>query len=78
MWKARPYHIKKGAWCPYCQCWDVNEEKCRFILESLTGTTFPKDWDSITPYQLERNIVAALIIVLGVIINLQIQTSYRK
>jgi hypothetical protein len=41
-WKATPDSIKnKNSWCPKCNSF-VNEEKCRFILQSLTGKSFPK------------------------------------
>lgn len=40
-WQATPDSVKHGSWCPYCGT-HFNEEKCRFILESLTGLSFPK------------------------------------
>ncbi|WP_339176926.1 zinc-ribbon domain-containing protein [Paenibacillus sp. FSL R5-0701] len=41
---ATPYSIEKGSWCPKCNNNSVffNEEKCRFILESLTQKKFYK------------------------------------
>jgi len=41
VWSATPANIKKGKWCPNCKS-GHNEERCRFILEQLTGKTFLK------------------------------------
>jgi hypothetical protein len=40
-WKALPCNISQGKWCPYCKS-GKNEERCRFILEQLTGFQFLK------------------------------------
>lgn len=42
-WLAVPDHIKNGTKCPQCHS-HVNEEKCRFILESMTREKFPSNW----------------------------------
>ena len=38
-WWSQPSNIKLGRWCPVCKGY-INEEKCRFILESLTQKKF--------------------------------------
>jgi len=40
-WPATPNRIQQGDGCPYCHTF-VSEEKCRYILESLTGFKFVK------------------------------------
>lgn len=40
-WEAIPCNISQGKWCPYCKS-GKNEERCRFILEQLTGFIFLK------------------------------------
>ena len=40
-WWAKPAIIKRGSWCPKCKG-NINEEKCRFIFESLIGEPFPR------------------------------------
>lgn len=40
-WKASVASILRGSWCPTCRNY-YTEEKCRFIIESLTGERFPK------------------------------------
>lgn len=40
-WDALPCNISQGKWCPYCKS-GKNEERCRFILEQLTGFIFLK------------------------------------
>ena len=40
-WITTAFHIRRGANCRYCTT-PLNEEKCRFIFESLTTTKFPK------------------------------------
>ena len=39
--KITPDHIKRGQFCPGCSRF-VSEQKCREILESLTGEKFEK------------------------------------
>ncbi len=42
-WKALPSNVKRGQWCPTCSKRNrPSEEKCRIILERLTGNKFPK------------------------------------
>ncbi|OAS21362.1 hypothetical protein A8708_31330 [Paenibacillus oryzisoli] len=42
-WTATPDSIKnRESWCPHCQI-NINEEKCRFILQTFTGKSFPKN-----------------------------------
>lgn len=40
-WRATYSSIKAGSWCPRCSG-RINEEKCRFIIERLTGYKFNK------------------------------------
>ncbi|WP_423798172.1 zinc-ribbon domain-containing protein [Neobacillus sp. SAB-20_R2A] len=40
-WEATPDNVKRGSWCPTCKIF-INEEKCRFIVQNLTGKSFPK------------------------------------
>ncbi len=40
-WSALPCNISRGKWCPYCKS-GRSEERCRFILEQLTGLQFLK------------------------------------
>ncbi len=40
-WKAKPYHILKGHWCPVCSA-GVSERICRALLERITRVRFPK------------------------------------
>lgn len=40
-WSAPYYSIYSGTWCPRCTG-RLNEEKCRFIFEKLTGLDFNK------------------------------------
>lgn len=42
-WMTAPYHIQNGTKCPHCHS-NINEAKCRFIIESMTGESFPSDW----------------------------------
>lgn len=41
-WRCGPWGIRSGSWCPYCQ-WFFNEEKCRHIIQHLTGFSFPRN-----------------------------------
>src|SRR3990167_1271193 len=50
-WGTSMMQIKKNRWCPYCTLY-VCEEKCRLILEELTGEKFPKS-RKILPNNLE-------------------------
>lgn len=43
--QSTPQSVQRGAWCPNCASNNTlffNEEKCRFILESLLQKKFPK------------------------------------
>ena len=51
-WNAKPNVIKTGSWCPYCQ-WNINEEKCRYILEYLLKVTFPRNRTLLTGFELD-------------------------
>lgn len=51
-WDAIPAQIKKGHWCPYCNARNLSEEKCRYILQSLTGHFFKKT-QTVLPERLE-------------------------
>ncbi len=53
-WNAIPRSIIKGSWCPSCNCfYTVNEEKCRFIFQSLLRLDFSKDNQTIKPLELD-------------------------
>jgi len=41
IWDAVPSSVKQGHWCPQCSSF-YSEEKCRFIIEYLTGKRFSK------------------------------------
>ena len=41
IWKAAPYSIKSGKWCPYCNS-SISEEICRSVLEKIFNSKFPK------------------------------------
>lgn len=44
LWKAPPDRIVQGKWCPKCaKRKHFTEEKCRFIVEQLTGLKFPSN-----------------------------------
>lgn len=49
--EANYNNVRAGKWCPKCRT-NYNEDKCRFILEKLTGHSFPKRRD-ILPNNLE-------------------------
>src|SRR5260370_26543427 len=40
-WKAKPYHVLTGHWCPICSS-GVSERICRAMVERMTGVRFPK------------------------------------
>lgn len=46
-WITTPSHIKDGTRCPKCST-NINEERCRFIFESLTGYKFPSAWNELS------------------------------
>jgi len=51
-WPAKPNVIKTGSWCPYCQ-WNINEEKCRYLLEYLLKVTFPRNRTLLAGFELD-------------------------
>lgn len=51
IWEAIPSSIQQGSWCPICH--RTNENKCRFILEQLLNTPFPKTRKIIPPFELD-------------------------
>lgn len=40
---ALPQDVQRGHWCPRCASLHINESKCRFIFEYLTGFSFQKN-----------------------------------
>ncbi len=43
-WSAPPVRILRGSWCPRCaKCKHFTEEKCRHIIEQMTGLQFPSN-----------------------------------
>lgn len=49
---AIPKHVLNGHWCPNCTTY-LNEQRCRFILESLFETKFVKDHSVLDGYELD-------------------------
>lgn len=47
-----PKHIINGHWCPNCTNY-LNEERCRFILETLFDTKFIKNRTVLNGYELD-------------------------
>ncbi len=41
VWNAIPSSVMAGSWCPQCKN-HTQEEKCRYVLEEITGKKFPK------------------------------------
>ena len=41
-WFACAASILRGGWCPQCRN-HTQEEKCRYVLDQITGEKFPKD-----------------------------------
>jgi hypothetical protein len=50
-WLAKPNTIRNGHWCARCHL--TTEEKCRVIIEQLTGLNFVKNRKVIKPYELD-------------------------
>ncbi|MCX6320455.1 MAG: hypothetical protein NTX93_01435 [Bacteroidia bacterium] len=50
--EANANNVSNGWWCPYCN-WYTNEEKCRFVLETLLKTKFIKTRTLIKGYELD-------------------------
>lgn len=50
-WPANPNSIKNGSWCPNCRL--MTEDKCRIIIQELTGYSFRKNKNAIKPYELD-------------------------
>jgi len=42
VWSARPTHIKRGHWCPYCRGESRGEGIVRELLEDVTERSFPR------------------------------------
>ncbi len=42
MWGALLGSVIRGSWCPYCSRY-ITENKCRYIMEKLTGVDFPRN-----------------------------------
>lgn len=49
---AIPKHVINGHWCPNCTTY-LNEQRCRYILETLFGTKFIKDLTVLDGYELD-------------------------
>jgi len=47
-----PKHVMNGHWCPNCTIY-LNEQRCRYILESLFVTKFIKDWTVLDGFELD-------------------------
>ncbi len=47
-----PKHVINGHWCPNCTIY-LNEQRCRYILETLFDTKFLKDRDVLNGYELD-------------------------
>ena len=50
--EANANNVSNGWWCPYCN-WYTNEEKCRFVLETLLKTKFIKTRTLIKGFELD-------------------------
>lgn len=52
-WKMSFYAVKfRNQWCPKCSG-SIMEEKCRYIIESISGLKFPKNRKVIKPLELD-------------------------
>ncbi len=52
-WQSRLYNVvHRGSWCRICRS-RLNESKCRFVFESLSGALFPNRRDAIKGYELD-------------------------
>ncbi|WP_404429601.1 hypothetical protein [Sutcliffiella horikoshii] len=49
---AIPKHVINGHWCPNCATY-LNEQRCRFILETLLATKFVKDHSVLDGFELD-------------------------
>lgn len=53
IWEAKPANIiHNNSWCPQCSPF-LRENKCRFILEKLLGSSFPKNRKVLAPLELD-------------------------
>ncbi len=53
-WEAIPDNIIHGKWCPKCaKRKNFTEEKCRHIVEGLTGLSFPSNRTTLGGYELD-------------------------
>ncbi len=41
IWEAKPDHVKRGKWCPYC-AGKTGEKICRKFFEAIFNANFPK------------------------------------
>lgn len=51
-WLSSVANVSSGHWCPYCSKHNLSEEKCRYILEHLTGFFFERT-QTLLPDRLE-------------------------
>ncbi len=52
IWRASFGNVRRGSWCPYC-CRYITENKCRYIIENLTGLSFRKNHMVLSKYELD-------------------------
>lgn len=50
--EAIPKHVLNGHWCPNCTVY-LNEQRCRYILETLFDTKFIKDQNALNGFELD-------------------------
>jgi hypothetical protein len=50
--EAIPKHVINGHWCPNCTVY-LNEQRCRYILETLFDTIFIKDHNTLNGFELD-------------------------
>lgn len=52
VFEAIPKHVINGHWCPNCTLY-LNEQRCRYILETLFDTKFMKDHNVLNGFELD-------------------------
>jgi len=52
IWRANFHNVNAGTWCPSCT-WYFNEEKCRYVLQSVFKKPFPKSRSAISGYEID-------------------------
>ncbi|RPJ97246.1 hypothetical protein CW357_00825 [Rummeliibacillus sp. TYF005] len=52
IFEAIPKHIVNGHWCPNCTLY-LNEQRCRYILETLLDVKFIKDHNILNGFELD-------------------------